>query len=706
MKKENLYLTLSILIVVSALFGLSTGSFSGLEGPLVLGSTIFIWILHRLRSKELGKEPRKSKNGSNRKVRTNSKFNFVDEVANDLRTTAKNFEDPLQEVFFVLGGIQIRRTTGAQDFFAHAFLQLARNEFAIDFVNLNSRTGKPRRIQKSWSQTIGVTEGRFELYLKDHSCIEFIPLEKKSHLYLSIFWQVFHDALNGDDLLFQNPIESGLGHRLREVANHIIEFRELVGQSGALDLATVPTRVVTDEFFGYGEPKFPEIRDKIERWRLMEKLGGGAFGQVFRVEHADTGDVAAIKIMSPVGADGKKISVVSPQFRQARERFLDEATLSMKVSSPFVVSAVDCGREPWPWILFPIVEGSSIREALAASDDPRTGWWNLAHDLISGLSTIHQEGLLHKDIKPDNMIASDDRFVLLDLGIAEVVGYSELLGFGSVGGTFGFMAPELLMEKEAGKRPGFEIDIFSAGMTLLSVFDGGPQRALSLAQHSYHTDKSNPALLALLDKPLNLEGAPLEARPLLSAMLDFTPENRPTAKKLLSYVAEYVDLESKLELIQKYRMERDNFEFEEETGTDDSNIIEIADTQKSWKRLEDEIYKVLKEVRPRYFVVTLNRENEDGMVYVQAMSGGGGWHVEAMAETFSALPHSNQVKSNFMRLDWTPPSSSEPNYSKSLGGVPHPELVRVLTDAFEFGYGLSPQDINTIEIKCQGTGKY
>ncbi len=702
--KKKIFLNVLLLVVLISVLNMVSSSDGALESLMVLASLVsfgyLMWRLNRSpdRTEKTKKTPAKKKE--------HDKYTYVIKVAEDLRETARRYEDPLVEVFFALGGIQIRRATKSQDFLANAIVQFGRTGFVIDYINVNSRTGKQRQIAKAWKDTIGVTAERYELYFKDHSFIEFVPRDLGSFLYLSVFWQVFNDGLNGSQEIFQNPVQSGLGHRLREVANYLIENRATIGPKASIDVSSVPSRLKDEEFFGYSDLRFPEIRDKIKRWRLLEKLGGGAFGQVFKVEHVDTGETGAIKLMSPLGPDGKKLATDGVQFRASRELFLDEAALSLKVSSPFVVSAIDWGKEPWPWIRYPLIEGTNVREAIAKSNDPRAAWWNLAHDLISGLSTIHAEGIVHKDVKLDNILAEANRFVLLDLGIGEVVDYAEFGPFGGVGGTFGYMAPELIGRKAGSKPPGYEIDIFSAGIALLSVFDSKPMRELQVAQNSAHRSGNRAELDALLASPIQLGGAPRETHALLSAMLDLDPAGRPKAARLLNYVADFVDLEEKIELIQQYRDER-----MERTPPDDQRdevrkVEEVEGSHQSWKRIEDEIYRMLDEVRPRYFIITLNGDSEDHMVYVQAMSGGGGWHVEAMSESFSKLPQSKEVKSNFMRLNWTPPSSSEPNYSIDLDNPPHPEVVRILIDAFEFGYGLKPTDIRSVEVIHQGEGKY
>lgn len=711
MKKKTIYISLIVLFVVSFFYGVADGSYVGLELQAFFGLVATIgllaWLIRRENSQTSSKgttSSSKPARAPTQKSRKPDKNAYVVDVAENLRKTAARFEDPLAEVFFSMEGLQIRRVTKSREFFAQAAIQIARTEFAIDYLNLNSRTAKPQRILKKWKDTIGVTEDHFELYFKDHSFVEFIPTNPAVQLHFSVFWQVFHEGLNGFEEVFQNPLQSGLGHRLREVATYIVENRDLVGPAANVRVSDIPTKLSEDEFFGFVTLKFPELRDKIKRWRLVRKLGGGAFGQVFAAENVDTGESGAMKLMSPE-LKGKKLSTDTIQFRHAREQFLNEAKLSLKLSSPFVATAVDSGTEPWPWILYPLVNGITVEQAFADSSERTSTWWNLAHDLISALSTIHDEGILHLDVKLDNMLATEDRFVLLDLGIGQVVDYAEFQRAG-FGGTPGYMAPELFGMNPTSKRPGFEADVFSAGITLLSLLDERPRKLLETSQVSAWQLGDRSSLDSLLSTPLVPQNLPSQVNALLSAMLEPNPEKRPQAKQLLNYVADFVDLEAKLRLLEEYRKDRMEIVQAEDQSDEERVTSHLSGPHESWKKIEDEVYRIVEKVRPRYLIITLNAEDEDEMVYVQAMSGLGGWHVEAMSETFTNLPQSPQVKSNFMRLNWTPPSSSDPNYQVDLEDPPVADLVRLFTDAFEFGYGLKPQEITSVEVVYQGEGKY
>lgn len=637
-----------------------------------------------------------SSNRANNPRRSNVKYPYVDEVAEDLRSTARKFEDPYEELFFVLRDLKIRRLTNSQEFTANALFQISRSGFNLQFVNVNSRTGKVRTIEKKWKQTIGVTPDRFELYLQDQSLIEFFPLTPKSSLYMSAFWQVFNDALNGSDLLLQNPVESGLGHKLREVANYIIENRETVGPEATFELSNVESKITDEEFLGYQVPKFPEVRDKIQGWRLLGFLGKGGFGQVFKAENVETGELGAIKLMSPNGQDKKKLNVLSREFRVSREGFLAEAALSSKVSSPFIASAIDSGDEPWPWIRYPLIKGKPPAEAWNVSKDRSAFWWNMAHDLVSALNSIHTEGMVHKDIKPDNILMTKDCFVVLDFGVGEVVGYGA-----GVAGTPGFIAPEIYTDESSQTRNSDKTDIFAAGVTLFSLRDPSIVYALRAAT------SSSSAMQELVKKPIDLSSWPPEMAQLLSKMLSFDPSERASAKLLLKDIAKHVDLDLKLELIERHKEQMFSFDpSEHDMGSDETFDIPVQAPISSWAPIEAAITEIVDEIKPRFFVVELGLKGTEDKVYVQAISGGGGWILEAMSEKFSTNKHSRETKSNFIRLGWTPPSKSEPNYIVNSAEYRTPEIVRRLVDAFEFGYPVKLDQIERIEVSGQGKGKY
>ena len=195
MSRRTWFKSLSVAILLFTIVSIGLGLFPGTEYFVAIPGLVATALFWFMADEDLSSEgdsqstgENSDSEGPNRKVRV--KYPYVDEVAENLRSTARKFEDPYQEHFFTLRELQIRRMTKSQEFIADALFKISRSGFNLQFVNLNSRNGTVKTIEKKWKQTVGVTPDRFQLYLQDHSLIEFIPLTPKSHLYMSAFWQV------------------------------------------------------------------------------------------------------------------------------------------------------------------------------------------------------------------------------------------------------------------------------------------------------------------------------------------------------------------------------------------------------------------------------------------------------------------------------------------------------------------------------------
>ena len=191
-----------------------------------------------------------------------------------------------------------------------------------------------------------------------------------------------------------------------------------------------------------------------DKWELLELLGEGSFGKVYEARHVILGRRAAIKVLIGRQADPR-----------ARQRFLEEAQLLAGMQSNNLVRASDYGEGPGgvPYFVMDLVEGKSlrhwIRDGLTLEQVLMLG----AHLLI-GLLELHRLGVVHGDIKPENVVVSDDgqRAWLLDFGLATTFA-AELT---ETGGTPQYMAPELLFE---GAQPSVLTDIYAAGVVLYEM---------------------------------------------------------------------------------------------------------------------------------------------------------------------------------------------------------------------------------------------
>ena len=158
----------------------------------------------------------------------------------------------------------------------------------------------------------------------------------------------------------------------------------------------------------------------------------------------------------------------------AYQRTLREAKTAARLNHPAVVTVYDvCEDEGRPWIVMQLVHAQSLDQVLAASGplSPRRAA-EMARQLLSALSVAHAAGVMHRDVKPSNvLLGSDDRAVLTDFGIATFQGDPKLTQTGMVMGSPGFTAPERIRGEDASPAS----DLWSLGATLYAAVEGhGP----------------------------------------------------------------------------------------------------------------------------------------------------------------------------------------------------------------------------------------
>jgi serine/threonine protein kinase len=386
-----------------------------------------------------------------------------------------------------------------------------------------------------------------------------------------------------------------------------------------------------------------------------------------------------------------------PRFHDAAARFLDEAKLSSSYSHvPFLVTALDWSEDPWPAIVYPVVEGETVtarakRQPIAGRD-----WWNLAHDSLSALYQVHKDNLIHQDIKPDNIMITTEKAVSLDFGLAYVSGY-----FGNstnYGGTLVFMAPEMLTRKSADDYEHLTTaaDLYALGLVLYwartRTYSWLPQE-----------EKSLEALLAgHLALRIEEDAFDSDEMALLRALLKFEPSKRITAREGLELVAAKVDVESKTLLYEALELEAMAHKGDEPVPVDEKVAnSSVKGPFASWAKFEETVATTSQNKRPRIaiFDLVLNgREN----LYCQIYREAAGWSLECMSDTFTDLAHSRRVRTNFINLGWTPPSGSSPNYQRYVLIEDAKKIPSILMDAMALGYELKAADVKKIKVTQMG----
>ena len=202
--------------------------------------------------------------------------------------------------------------------------------------------------------------------------------------------------------------------------------------------------------------------DYLGGYRIVEKLGAGGMGVVYRAVQVQLNREVALKVLSPSARLG----------REARERFLQEARLAARVSDPCIVRVLDAGDErQLLFIVYELIHGPSARECLRERKRfPPAEAVAIVRACAQGLAAIHAQGILHRDIKPDNILMCPTRGPLLgDFGCArDLTGESVQTTQGAVLGTVPYLAPERVCGNPAVPAS----DVYSLGAMLYELLTG------------------------------------------------------------------------------------------------------------------------------------------------------------------------------------------------------------------------------------------
>ncbi|MFJ9245921.1 serine/threonine-protein kinase [Streptomyces sp. NPDC101776] len=222
------------------------------------------------------------------------------------------------------------------------------------------------------------------------------------------------------------------------------------------------------------------------RYRLGEVLGRGGMGTVWRAEDETLGRTVAVKELrfpSSIDDDEK---------RRLITRTLREAKAIARIRNTSAVTVFDVvDEDDRPWIVMELVEGKSLAEAIREDGllEPRRAA-EVGLAILDVLRSAHRQGILHRDVKPSNvLIAEDGRVVLTDFGIAQVEGDPSITSTGMLVGAPSYISPE----RARGHKPGPAADLWSLGGLLYAAVEGAPP---------YDKGSAIATLTAVMTEPL------------------------------------------------------------------------------------------------------------------------------------------------------------------------------------------------------------
>lgn len=273
------------------------------------------------------------------------------------------------------------------------------------------------------------------------------------------------------------------------------------------------------EIFGGMLPREYGVGDVVGgRFRLAARLGAGGMGAVWRARHEQLGIDVALKQIS-VPRD-----VPENEYRERVTRALREGkTLARLPSHPHIVGVRDLIEEEGvPWLVMDLVEGRSLTEVVRQDGLMSVARVvRMAQQLAGALKVVHENDVLHRDIKPDNvMVTAEGNAVLVDFGIAVHADDQTLTSSGVFVGTPDYVDPERINGKPL--RPAS--DLFCLAATLYFAVEG---------RSPFRRDNIAATFQAILvQRPVPMQHAgPLS--PLLTDMLDPDPDRRPKTHEIL-----------------------------------------------------------------------------------------------------------------------------------------------------------------------------
>ena len=260
----------------------------------------------------------------------------------------------------------------------------------------------------------------------------------------------------------------------------------------------------------------------IAQYTIVSKIGEGGMGEVYRARDTKLGRDVAIKVLPP------SLSTTPDRL----SRFEQEAQAAGALNHPNILSIYHIGTHNGaPYIVSELLEGETLRERLAGGALPQRKATDFAWQIAKGLAAAHEKGIVHRDIKPDNIfITNDGRVKILDFGLAKLAAFDPAQSQtavptrkvntdpGTVMGTMGYMSPEQLKGNVVDQRS----DIFSFGAILYEMLSG---------KHAFRGDSPAETISAILrEDPPDISETNKTVSPALERVVRHCLEKNPAER--------------------------------------------------------------------------------------------------------------------------------------------------------------------------------
>ncbi|MGK5692423.1 protein kinase domain-containing protein [Streptomyces sp. URMC 128] len=260
------------------------------------------------------------------------------------------------------------------------------------------------------------------------------------------------------------------------------------------------------------------------RYRLDVEIGRGGMGEVWRAYDETLARAVAVKLLLPQDTDAT-----------AASRFRLEAQTAGRLNHPNVVGVLDFGEyDNRLYLVMELVEGDSLARVLSASGAlPAEQVARLAAQAAAGLAAAHQQGIVHRDVKPANLLLDAGGTLKIgDFGIARFLDDpgAALTATGQIVGTGLYLAPERALGRPAGPAS----DMYSLGCVLYQLLSGRPPFQADTAVALLHQHLDNAPVPP---RELGVTGLPPAFESYLLALLAKQPEDRPTAQQAAEWFA-------------------------------------------------------------------------------------------------------------------------------------------------------------------------